>query len=219
MSIQSNTEILYFYDALCGWCYGFSPVIRQMEEKYGSTIRFRVFSGGMMMGDRMGPINEVAPYIKNGAYRDVEKRTGIRFGEKFLNEVLEPGTAVLSSLEPAIALAVFKSFESGKDIAYASALQKAIYYDGVKPTDLEAFIPYAAELGIDEKEFRIRLNDPAYHDRAYDDFRTCQRFGIQGFPTTVLLHEDKYYLLGHGYTDLETLEQRMEEIINGSLVS
>ncbi len=176
-------------------------------------MRFRVFSGGMMMGDRMGPINTVAPYIKEGAYKTVEQRTGVRFGKKFLEEILEPGTEVLSSLEPAIALSVFKSFENGLDIAYAAALQRAIYYDGIPSTLLEGFVPYAAELGIDEQEFRIRLNDPVYHDRAYDDFRTVQRFGIQGFPTTVLLQDDQYYLLGHGYTEPEELESRLNVIL------
>lgn len=217
MSIQSNTEILYFYDALCGWCYGFSPVIKQLDEKYGKDIRFRVFSGGMMMGERSGPLNSVAPYIKT-AYTDVEERSGVKFGKKFIEEILNPGTAVLSSLEPAIAMAVFKSFESGKDVQFAAALQRAIYFDGILSTDLKAMIPYAVELGIDEQEFRIRLNDPLHHDRAFDDFRTCQRFGIQGFPSTVLLHEDKYYLLGHGFTDFETLESRMQQVLAEALV-
>lgn len=214
MSIQSNTEILYFYDALCGWCYGFSPVINALNDKYGEEIKFRVFAGGMMMGDRSGSINDVAPYIKGGAYKNVEERSGVKFGEKFINEILEPGTAILSSLEPAIALAVFKSFETNKDIHYASALQKAIYFDGVLSTDLKAFVPYAVELGIDEQEFRIRLNDPVYHDRAFDDIRATQKFGIQGFPSTVLLHEDKYYLLGHGFSELETIESRMQQILS-----
>jgi len=215
MSIQSNTEILYFYDALCGWCYGFSPVILELQEKYGLEIKFRVFSGGMMMGDRRGSINDVAPYIKEGAYKDVEERAGVKFGEKFINEILEPGTAVLSSLEPAIAMSVFKSFETVKDVHYAAALQRAIYYDGVLSTDLKAFIPYAVELGIDEQEFRIRLNDPVYHDRAFDDIRTTQKFGIQGFPSTVLLHEDKYYLIGHGYSDFKTVEERLLNALEG----
>ncbi len=218
MSIQSNTEILYFYDALCGWCYGFSPVINALHDKYGEEIKFRVFAGGMMMGDRRGTINDVAPYIKGGAYKDVEERAGVKFGEKFINEILEPGTAILSSLEPAIALAVFKSFETKKDIQYASALQKAIYFDGALSTDLHAFIPYAVELGIDEQEFRIRLNDPVYHDRAFDDIRTTQKFGIQGFPSTVLLHEDKYYLIGHGFSELELVEERLLKLLQGENV-
>lgn len=213
MSIQASTEILYFYDALCGWCYGFSPVINSLHAQYGDHIRFRVFSGGMMMGERCGSINEVAPFIKGDALKELEVRTGIKFGKKFLEEVLEPGTAVLSSLEPAIAMSVFKSFETGKDVAFAAALQKAIYFDGVLSTDLNGFIPYALALGIDEQEFKIRMNDPLYHDMAFDDFRTCQRFGIQGFPSTVLLHEDKYYLLAHGYTDYDSINARLKEYL------
>ena len=166
-----------------------------------------------MMGDRMGPWNEVAPYVKEGAWKTVENRTGVLFGPKFLEEVLEPGTSIASSLEPAIALSVFKSFETGKDVFYAAALQRAIYQDGVESTNLQGFIPYAEELGVDPVEFQIRLKDPSNHDKAFDDFRTAQRFGIHGFPSTVLLHEDQYYLIGRGYSDLETMKARIEEVI------
>lgn len=213
MNAEERIEILYFFDTLCGWCYGFSPVISQLHEKHKDEWIFRVFSGGMMMGDRAGKIDDVAPYIKT-AYRDVEMRTGIKFGDKFLNERLEPGEMILSSLEPAIVLAVFKTFETGKDILMAEAMQRAVYYDGVEPRDMEAMIPLAVELGVDQQEFSYRLSKPEYHDKAYDDFRTTQKFGIKGFPTTVLLFKDQYYLLGHGYTDLETLESRITNVIN-----
>ncbi len=206
-------EILYFFDVLCGWCYGFSPVIKTFEEKHKDKIRFHVFSGGMMTGDRMGPLDQVAPYVKAGAYKDVEQRTGVKFGEQFKTEVMEPGTAIFSSLEPAIVLGTFKSFESGFDIPFASAMQHAVYYDGVLPTKMEDFIPYAEPFGIDLQEFKYRLSQPAYHDKAYDDFKICQQFGIQGFPTTVLVYGDKYYMLSHGYVDLNSLETRMESII------
>ena len=209
-------EVLYFFDVLCGWCYGFSPVIKEFEARHKSDMRFRVFSGGMMTGDRMGPLDQVAPYVKAGAYKDVEQRTGVEFGEKFKTDIMEPGTEIFSSLEPAIVLSTFKSFESGYDIPFASAMQKAVYYDGVPPTNMEAFIPYAEPFGVDLQEFKLRLKQVAYHDQAFNDFKICQQFGIQGFPTTVLLHEDKYYMLAHGYTDIDTLESRMKSILEAN---
>ncbi|TNE81580.1 MAG: DsbA family protein [Bacteroidetes bacterium] len=211
MSIQSNTEILYFFDPLCGWCYGYSPVMKELYEKHKDEWRFRVFSGGMMMGNRAGRLDDVAPFVKT-AYRDVETRTGVKFGDAFIEEA-QKGDIILSSLEPSIVLAVFKSFETGKDLLMASALQRAIYFDGVESKNLEAFVPYAVELGVDEAEFKYRLSRPEYHDKAFDDFRTTQRFGIQGYPATVLVHEDQYYLLGNGYTPLESIEARIAAVL------
>lgn len=163
------------------------------------------------MGNRAGRLEDVAPFVKT-AYRDVEMRTGVKFGEAFIKKAQE-GSTILSSLEPSIVLAVFKSFETGNDMLMASALQKAIYFDGVESNKLEDFIPYAVELGVNEDEFKYRLARPEYHDKAFDDFRTTQRFGIQGYPATVLLHEDQYYLLGSGYTPLESIESRIAAVL------
>lgn len=163
------------------------------------------------MGNRAGRLEDVAPFVKT-AYRDVEMRTGVKFGEAFIKKAQE-GSTILSSLEPSIVLAVFKSFETGNDMLMASALQKAIYFDGVESNKLEDFIPYAVELGVNEDEFKYRLARPEYHDKAFDDFRTTQRFGIQGYPATVLLHGDQYYLLGSGYTPLESIESRIAAVL------
>ena len=80
---KDHTKLIYVYDALCGWCFGFSPVMSTFAKKYQSEIEVQVVSGGMIRGDRIGPIGEVAPYIKE-AYKTVEDSTGITFGKAFL---------------------------------------------------------------------------------------------------------------------------------------
>lgn len=210
---NSQIEILYFYDALCGWCYGFSPVIQNFYQNHQHEWKFSVYSGGMMLGARLGPINEVAPYIKS-AYKTVEEHCGVKFGQNFLQNVLLPGTAVLSSLEPGILMSVFKSFETGKEVEFAVQLQKAIYSDGILPTNMLDFVPYATKLGVDEKEFRYRLAQPSYHDIAYAEFRAVQQFGVKGFPCTVMLHNDQYTILANGYLPLSELERMAALVLN-----
>ncbi|HVE60446.1 MAG TPA: hypothetical protein VNA26_01410, partial [Chitinophagaceae bacterium] len=43
--------VYYCYDALCGWCYGFSPVMKKIEQEYKDQVSFDVLSGGMIMPD------------------------------------------------------------------------------------------------------------------------------------------------------------------------
>ena len=33
-SDKQKPTILYVYDIMCGWCYGFSPVINRLYEEY-----------------------------------------------------------------------------------------------------------------------------------------------------------------------------------------
>lgn len=66
--------IYYCYDAYCGWCYGFSPVIKQLSELYADRMAFEVLSGGMILPDTPRHIGAVAGYISE-AYKVVEETT------------------------------------------------------------------------------------------------------------------------------------------------
>ena len=81
--VKAEVKLIYYFDALCGWCYGFSPVVSKLQETYKNKIDFEVISGGLFLGNRVGTVNDVAPYIKAGAYKSVESRTGVKFGKSF----------------------------------------------------------------------------------------------------------------------------------------
>ena len=204
-------KIIYIYDALCGWCYGFSPVIEKLYETYKSEIDFDVLSGGMIMGDRVGPIGKVAAYISN-AYKDVERASGVKFGEAFLGNILGKGTAIFSSEKPSIALSIFKTYHPEKSVLFAGTLQKAIYYDGIEPDNVNAYGKYAAKYGIDPAEFTRKMKEDTYRDMADCEFQQVAQWGIGGFPTVVYHRGDKYYLITRGYTSFEELNSVVKQV-------
>lgn len=207
-------KIFYIYDALCGWCYGFSPVIEQLYNTYKDEIDFEVLSGGMIMGSRVGPVGKIAPYISN-AYKDVERAAGVKFGEEFLENILKNGTAVFSSEKPAVAMSVFKTYYPDKTVLFAGTLQKAIYYDGMEPEDVEAYGKYARQYGIDPLEFIAKMEEKNYRDMAECEFQQVAEWGIGGFPTVVYQQGDKFYLIARGYTPYRELEEIVQQVKAG----
>ena len=200
-------KIIYVYDALCGWCYGFSPVLSQFQEKYKDILNFQVISGGMILGSRIGPIGEVASYISK-AYKEVEKVTGVEFGNAFLNNTLKNGDAIFTSLPPAIALSVFNELNAGKIVQFTSAMQRAIYYDGIYPEDLEAYGLIATKFGIDAKSFVLKMKTPLYRKLAEDDFETSSKLNVSGFPTVFIENNESYRKIGSGYMTFNQLENQ-----------
>jgi putative protein-disulfide isomerase len=71
-------KIIYCYDAYCGWCYGFSPVIKELWLKYREQFDFETISGGMIPVEATKHIGTIASYIQ-GAYQTVEQTTGVTF--------------------------------------------------------------------------------------------------------------------------------------------
>lgn len=197
-------KIIYLYDALCGWCYGFSPVIQAFYTAHRDEVDFEVLSGGMVRGERIGPIRKMAPYIKQ-AYKEVESTTGIQFGENFLYDILGKGEAIFSSIPPAIALSVFKSFLPTHAIAFAGRVQRAIYHDGIDPSDTEMYGLLAEDWGLNAADFSKKMQDETFHQLALEEFDLVGAFGVRGFPTVVLEHKDQYLALAQGYVPLERL--------------
>jgi putative protein-disulfide isomerase len=209
---MKRPKLLYFYDALCGWCYGFSPVMQKTAATYSDQFDFQVISGGMIIGERIGPIGTVAPYIRT-AYKDVENAAGVSFGKAFLEDILEEGSAIFTSIPAAIAMAVFQTHLPEKTVAFAGALQKAIYFDGIKPADFSAYVPYAANFGIDPDLFLAQMQEERFQELAQADFNLAAEFGIGGFPTVVLEKGEKYFLLARGFMHWERFEQSLKKAL------
>jgi putative protein-disulfide isomerase len=209
----ASGKIIYVYDALCGWCYGFSPVILELYDKYGHQLEFEVVSGGMITGDRIGPVSDMAAYI-SGAYTAVENASGVKFGKKFLEETLYRDDVIFSSIEPALALSAFKTFQSENAVNFASAIQTVIYYHGAEPALYETYADIAQEFGIDRKAFLNKMNGPATIALAEADFRHSRELGVNGFPTT--FYEDangNRVQLSRGFTSYDNLSARFEQAL------
>jgi putative protein-disulfide isomerase len=211
---QKNMKIYYVYDALCGWCYGFSPVMERTAERLKNEVAFEVLSGGMITDSRIGPIGTVAPYIRQ-AYRTVEEATGVRFGEKFLNGPLKTGKPIFTSIPAGWALTTFKTLrpEAGIEaVRFAGALQKAVYFEGIEPADPEAYKATVEAFGFDWPTFKATMTSDSTQTRTEREFAAVARLGVSGFPT--LIGEDpttrKLTVLAHGYTDENSLRDSIQ---------
>lgn len=199
---QETPELIYVYDALCGWCYGFSPVITRLQEEFGGKADFLVLSGGMVRGENAGPIGQIAGYIRQ-AYKTVEDTTGVKFGQKFLDEVLEKGDAIFTSEPPARALAVFRLEQPDRAIAYAAGLQKAIYFDGRLIDDKSLYSDIASQLGADGEELVKRMYTDEITQMVENEFKMVAGMGVNGYPTLVFRNGEKMKILTRGYQPYE----------------
>lgn len=205
--------LYYCYDAYCGWCYGFSPVIRRVFEEYRHAIDFEVLSGGMILPLTPQPVAAIAGYIQT-AYKTVEERTGIRFGEDWLWHMFHPEDSdwFPNSEKPAIALCVFRDYHPELTVPFAAELQYALHYEGRDLCDDEAYRHLLEKYGIPDTEFYSKLHDPVYKEKAYEEFALVKRLQVTGFPTVFLQVSDtKFYLLTRGYTDYQTLKKNLDQ--------
>lgn len=207
--------LYYCYDAWCGWCYGFSPVMRKIAEKYQGRLPIEVLSGGMIPEDHKKHISATASYIAE-AYKQVEERTGIQFGKDFLWHIFNPDLSdwFPSSDKPAAALCIFKEYYPDKQVFFASDLQYAVKFEGRDLTDNEAYRHLLEKYELDPDDFYSKLHSETYKEKANYEFALCRQLQVTGFPQVLLQTGDqKFYLVARGYTDFETLDQRILAVL------
>jgi putative protein-disulfide isomerase len=210
-----DPTLYYCYDAYCGWCYGFSPVIRRIFEEYRQKLAFEVLSGGMIITDEPQPISVTAGYIQN-AYKTVEERTGITFGKDWLWHIFNPEESdwYPSSEKPAIAMCAFKDYHHDLAIPFAADLQYALHYEGRDLCDDEAYRHLLEKYAIPADEFYAKLRSPEYKEKAYYEFALVKQLQVTGFPTVFIqVSESKFYLLSRGYSDFSTLKTRLDGVL------
>jgi putative protein-disulfide isomerase len=209
--------LLYVYDALCGWCYGFSPVIRALYDKHTASdsampITFTVLSGGMMTGNRVRPVAESMGYIEQ-AYKIVEDRTGVRFGNNYLNNLLRPGTYISDSQPPGQAMTLFKQHLPNRAIEFAGTLQTALYFDGIDLNVAQNYGPLVEQYGLNPADFVAHLNSKAIVEATLHEFEQVATWGIGGFPTVILDTGTQLLLVARGYCSLEELEATITQAL------
>ncbi|MCK6607040.1 MAG: DsbA family protein [Flavobacterium sp.] len=209
---MEKVKIIYVYDAICGWCFGFSPTMAKLKTYYQDKIDFEVVSGGLKLGKGAGPIDVVAPYIKT-SYTDVESTCGVKFGDAFVNETLKKGTMVLNSLPPAIALSIMKEKYPDKSLEFAGLLHKMYYVDGIEPENYEAYGIYAAKLGYDKTDFNKKMMDSVYIKKAYQEFEYAEELEAFSFPTVLIEIDGKKEILFQGFVTFDRAKKLIDSKI------
>jgi putative protein-disulfide isomerase len=207
--------LIYCYDAYCGWCYAFSPVIKKIHEDYNSQFDFEVLSGGMIITEEVKHINVTAPYIQQ-AYKVVEEHTGIKFGADYLWHINNPDLSdwYPNSEKPAIALCIFKEFYPERQIEFAADLQYALHFEGRDLCDDEAYLHLLEKYSIQPENFYTKLKSETYKEMAYYEFALCKQLQVTGYPAVLVqLNETKFHLLARGYTPYEDLKERIDSVL------
>jgi putative protein-disulfide isomerase len=212
----------YIYDALCGWCYGFTPVVRKLYEASKDRIAFEVLSGGMIPPEFARPIGAKADFIAR-SYKTVEEYTGVKFGEAYLRHIFHPEQSawVEESLTPAVALCLLKAAQPyplpggiGGAVYFASAIQQAHMAEGKDLSDPGTYRSMAEAVGCDWDDFKKKLASEEWRESAQYEFALVKQLGITSFPAMVVqVSEDRFYLIARGYTPYEEVAHRLDQVL------
>jgi putative protein-disulfide isomerase len=171
----------------------------------------------MILPEKPTHIGIAAGYISN-AYKNVEELTGIKFGSDYLWHINNPDDSdwYPNSEKPAIAMCIFKEFYPERSVEFAADLQYALHYEGRDLTDDEAYLHLLEKYSIQPEIFYEKLGSEEYKEMAYYEFSLMKQLQVTGYPCVFIQTGDlKFNMVARGYTDYETLKERIDKVVNG----
>ena len=87
-------------------------------------------------------------------------------------------------------------------------------YEGRDLTDDEAYRHLLEKYNIPAEDFYTKLKTEEYREKAYYEFALVKQLKVTGFPCLLMqVTDSKFYLLAQGFTDYETLKERIEKVL------
>ena len=206
-------ELLYVQDPLCSWCYGMSPVISRIQQEFAGRVDVSVMCSGMVEGAEVTPIAETWNELQN-RLRQVEAVAGVQIGEAFW-KLGEDGQYIFDSEPPSRAIAIFRQLTQAptRTVAFAHAVQTALFRDGKDLNEVATYVPLLAPFGVNVSDFAQRWPAPEMARATQQEFAAVARIGIEGLPTAVVRIGEQGYMLARGYQPYAQLSASLEQLL------
>lgn len=184
-----TARLLYVFDPLCGWCYGFGPVLREVRRAFPDLsvdLRF----GGLVTGGRIGPYAAMRNYIQTAQIR-LQAATGKAPGAAFHDRIVGDNGVTASSIPPCDALLALREVAPEAVLDYTEALQEAHFGEGADLNDPRTYLQVSGSLGLD---FAPDILGPAELRPALArEFAEVGRLGVSSYPTLMLTTRGRYH--------------------------
>ncbi len=208
---MTDFEFIYVGDPMCSWCWGFSPVMERLAERFGFPTLLIV--GGL----RPGPASEVLDDRMRRFLEHHWVEIGERTGQPFDLGGLDRQEWIYDTLLPDTAAVTMRQIRPDEALRFFARLQRAFYAEAMDVTDSALYPELLEGFDVDPDRFLEALASEEMQQRTYGDFARARALGADGFPTLFLRVGDEIFLVSRGYAPYEMLEPALAEFTGAAL--
>ncbi|WP_025804406.1 DsbA family protein [Pseudomonas chlororaphis] len=211
LAARNDLAVRYIGDPMCSWCWGISPVVREVAafcEAEG--IEFSITVGGLRAGGG-DPWTEGFKDFLRSEWRHIAQVTGQSFGftlldAAYFNYDTEPACRAVETVQ---LLQARHRLASSIVLSFFTQVQHKFYVEGGDPKATDFYAGICSRLGLDFEEFRMAFGSCAAKQAVEQAFMRCRQWGVRSFPTLLLERGAERLPLAAGYVPAEQVLSRL----------
>lgn len=205
---MAHPHLIYFADPMCSWCWGFSPVITDIERRHGEDLPIRLVLGGLRPGTTQAMAESDKSSIR-AHWEHVHQASGQPFDFAFFQR-----DGFVYDTEPACrAVVVIRKRSMTDALAALRRIHRAFYAQNRDVTEADTLADLAAELGWSREEFLADFASAWAITETQQDFALTQQAGVSGFPTLIAGNDtdQSHVLITHGFQRADLVEATLDK--------
>lgn len=187
-------KVHYFFDPMCGWCYGASSLIEALHDSADFELIYH--PGGMMRRQAIDP--SFRQHILRSDEMIAEK-TGAVFGDAYKTRVVSNQELVFDSYLATRAILVAEDMGLNP-FTMLKAIQASHYQDGGHIEVLDTLKGLAVQYGLDESIWveKMQQTEALVSDVIFDTQKLMSQLQVNGYPTLMVEVKGEWIKLPHG---------------------
>ncbi|MGO2512677.1 DsbA family protein [Marinomonas polaris] len=186
-------KVHYFFDPMCGWCYGATALVEILAEVPEFEITYH--PGGMI------PKRAIDPSFRQHilqADSQIATMTKAHFGDVYKARVAGAGDFIVDSYSTTRAFLVGQDMgiEAHKMLA---AIQKAHYQDGKHLDELNVLADLAVSMGLDKTTWNEKMagSEANMMNQVEESHQLMGQMQVSGYPTFIIEKDNRLMRLPH----------------------
>jgi len=203
---MTDRRFIYFADPMCSWCWGFSPTITKVIEKYGDDFSIEPLMGGLRAGNEDVLDQKGKAYIREH-WEHVHKASGQEFDFTFFDR-----DGFIYDTEPACrAVVTMRRIDPQSSMNYLARVHRGFYAEGLDVTKGEVLAKLATEFGVAGGTFLHAFESDDAKAEVQGDFAIVHQARIPGFPTLLAgTGESQLTAITTGFKPWEAIETAID---------
>lgn len=194
-----TATLIYCYDPMCSWCWGFSPTWTKLQKALQSLIDSNQLAIQPMLGglaiDSDAPMAEGMKVGLESTWQNIQATLGTEFNFDFWRTA-----SPRRSTYPACR-ACYVARETGLEEEMYHAIQHAYYLHAQNPSDLDTLTECAEQIGLKTDSFQKAMQHVQNEKRLEKEIEQARYLGLHSFPSLALVIGDRLIPIPLDYKD------------------